>query len=283
MDLIVIPSMGRAKRQQTLTFFERTGVVESYPIVLAVPEEEVSKYERASFKGKRLKRATLKSIRIEGIPRDYMGISRTREYILTKLARAQKARKIFMVDDDLSFCHRPDLSKESMPYINDDDYGMHWMIETLSSWLDDGLVHVGLVSRQANRKVGVEYLEPGRLMNAYAYDAHIIQKLLKDGLLKLGRVPVMEDFDLTLQLLRLGYPSRVSCQFAWTQLSNIDGGCSVYRTAQVQEAAARKLAKFHKPYVTILEKEAKTWRNNLTARVDVRVAWKKAYEQSKPF
>lgn len=280
MDLIVIPSMGRHKRQQTLATFERTFIVDSYKVVLAVPKNEVSKYETASYKGKRIKRETLKKIDIHGVPKEYSGISRTREYILTELARYHNARRVFMVDDDLSFCHRPDLEKADMPYINDDPYGMHCMVEQLTMWLEEGLVHVGLISRQANRKTGVEYQEPGRMMNAYAYDAKVIQKLIKTKQLKLGRIPVMEDFDLTLQLIRLGYPSRVSCQYAWTQTSNIDGGCSTYRTAEVQAEAAYKLAKLHKGFVEVVERKAKTWKNNLTARVDVRIAWKKAYEAS---
>lgn len=281
MDLIVIPSMGRAKRQQTLACFERTLICDSYQVVLAVPHNEVSKYEAASYKGKRIKRETLKKIEVHGVPKKYSGISRTREYILTELAKQHKARTVFMVDDDLSFCYRPNLSEPDMPYINDDPFGMHCMVETLTMWLEEeNCVHVGLISRQANRKTGIEFQEPGRMMNAYAYDAKAIQKLIKTEQIKLGRVPVMEDFDLTLQLIRLGYPSRVSCQYAWTQTSNIDGGCSSYRTAEVQADAARKLAKLHTPFVDVVERKAKTWKNNLTARVDVRIAWKKCYEAS---
>lgn len=281
MDLIVIPSMGRSKRQQTLACFERTEITESYSVVLAVPKNELSRYRKPSYKGKPIKSKTMNKVNVVGIPEDYAGISRTREYILTTLAKQNKARSVFMVDDDLSFCHRPVLDKPDMPYINSSAYDMHCMIETLTLWIEQGSAHVGLISRQANRKTGIEYQEPGRMMNAYAYDAKIIQKLMTQGKVALGRVPVMEDFDLTLQLIRLGYPSRVSCQYAWTQTSNMDGGCSSYRTAEVQAAAARKLAELHAPFVQIVEREAKTWQNDLTSRVDVRVAWKKAYETAK--
>lgn len=277
MDLIVIPSMGREKRQKTLATFLRTGVCDSYKVVLAVPEEEAVKYKRATFKGKKLDQ---KKFTVEAVPKDYAGISRTREYILMKLAPQYKARYVFMVDDDLSFCWRPDIKKKDMPYINEKPYELHLMIETLTTWLEDGLVHVGLVSRQGNQQTGKEYVEPGRLMNAYAYDSKVIRQLAKKGKIKFGRVPVMEDFDLTLQLLKQGYPSRLSCQFAWTQTSNIDGGCSTYRSAEVQASAAKKLAKLHAPFVTIVERKAKTWQNNLTERLDVRIAWKKAYESS---
>jgi len=281
MDLIVIPSMGRHKRQQTLATFERTKICQSYKVVLAVPHNEVQKYKKPSYKGKPIKSGTMKLVDVIGVPKEYSGISRTREYILLELSRKYKARYVFMVDDDLSFCHRPNIKKADMPYINNSEYDMHMMVETLTMWLEEGLVHVGLISRQANRKTGIEYQQPGRMMNAYAYDVKVVRKLVRQGKVKLGRVPVMEDFDLTLQLIRLGYPSRVSCQYAWTQTSNMDGGCSTYRTAEVQASAAHKLAKLHKGFVEIVKRKAKTWQNNLTERVDVRVAWKKAYEASR--
>lgn len=283
MDLIVIPSMGRAKRQQTLACFERTGIVHSYQVILVVPENEVGKYKKATYKGKRFKPSTYRAVKIVGVPKEYKGISGTREFILMKLCLLLEKRTVFMVDDDLSFCYRPKINKPDMPYINSDTVQMHTMIETMSSWLDNGKVHVGLISRQANRKTGIKWQEPGRMMNAYAYDSEKVRSLVKKGLIKLGRVKVMEDFDLTLQLLRLGYPSRVSCRYAWTQTSNMDGGCSSYRTAEVQAEAARMLARYHKPFVEVVEKKAKTWKNNLTARVDVRVQWKKAFEASIPF
>jgi len=272
MDLITIPSMGRAKRQQTLATFERTGILDSYKVLVCVPANEAEAYARASYKGRRIKGRHM----IWAVPDAYSGIARTRMYILMGIAKRLKARTVFMIDDDLSICHRPKIDKPDMPYINDNPYHMHRMVEMLTGWLDD-FVHVGLIARQANRKTGIPWQEPGRLMNAYAYDAKRIRQLYNHGIIKFDRVPVMEDFDLTLQLLKMGYPNRISCRYAWTQTSNSDGGCSTYRTAEVQAAAARKMVKLHVPFVTIVEsKKAKTWRNDLTERVDVRVAWKKA-------
>lgn len=279
MDYIVIPSAGRHKRQQTLACLERTSLIHSYQVVLLVPRKELDKYRRPSYKGRPIKRSTMQDIIVEPEPEDCIGISQSRAYVLTTWAKKNSAENILMLDDDLSFCHRPNLDKPDMPYINDNTFRMLLMVETLAEWLEEGMVHVGLISRQANRNIGIEYQQPGRLMNAYAYDSRTIRKLIDRGDLKLNRVPVMEDFDLTLQLLKLGYPSRVSCQFAWTQTSNMDGGCSTYRTADVQAKAAYKLAKLHEPFVQIVTgKKAKTWKNNLTERVDVRIAWKKAFE-----
>ena len=273
MDLIVIPSMGRAKRQQTLATFARTNILDIYNVVVAVPDEEVDSYTTPSYKGKRIRG----NFKIAAVPNEFAGITLTRKYILTTLARAHKARYVFMIDDDLSICHRPRINKPDMPYINNDSYQLVRMIETLTHWLQNGFIHVGLISRQANRKTGIAWQQPGRIMNAYAYDSLAIRNLRRDKQIAFNRVPVMEDFDLTLQLLKLGYPNRVSCRYAWTQTSNSDGGCSSYRSAEVQAAAARKMVRLHAPFVTLVEKKvAKTWQNKLVVRTDVRVAWKKA-------
>jgi hypothetical protein len=271
MDLITIPSSGRAKRQQTLMALHKTGITDSYNTVLVVYKDEVRDYSRPSYKGKRIK-----NVEVVGVPDEYRGISRKREWIITKLAEKRGARYVAMFDDDLSFCHRPRIAKPDMPYINADPYQMHRMIEMMTIWLENGLVHVGLIARQANRKTGVKWQQPGRLMNAYAYDTVALRNMIMEGDIRLGRVPVMEDFDLTLQLLELGFPNRISCRYGWTTTSNLPGGCSTYRTAELHSNAAKKLARLHKPFVKTVAREAKTWQQGFNERLDVRIEWKKA-------
>jgi hypothetical protein len=275
MDLIVIPSSGRPKRQQTALALQMSKLDQSYRCGVVVYEDEADAYKRMSYKGKRIT-----GLEVFIVPEKFRGISRKREWILTRLAPKLGARYVAMLDDDLSFCHRPVIAKPDMPYINKDPYEMHHMIETLTTWLENGFVHVGLVARQANRKTDVKWQQPGRLMNAYAYNADKINDLIGRGRLELGRVPVMEDFDLTLQLLRLGYVNRISCRFGWTTTSNLKGGCSGYRTEKVQRLAAERLAELHGPFVQTVSRKAKTWKQGFTERIDVRVQWKKAYQSS---
>ena len=245
-------------------------ITESYRCGVVVYEDEAEAYKRMSYKGKRIT-----GLEVFVVPEKYRGISRKREYILTKLAPKLGVRYVAMLDDDLSFCHRPMIDKSDMPYINKKPYEMHRMIEMLTMWLENGFVHVGLVARQANRKTGIRWQQPGRLMNAYAYDSQKIRDLEQVGHILFSRVPVMEDFDLTLQLLRLGYPNRISCRFGWTTTSNLKGGCSEYRTEKVQRLAAERLAELHYPFVQTVKRKAKTWKG-FTERTDVRVAWKRA-------
>lgn len=89
-------------------------------------------------------------------------------------------------------------------------------------------------------------------------------------------LPVMEDFDVTLQLLRLGYENMVLFEWAWGQpSSNAPGGCSAYRTYEVQKAGAEGLAALHPDYVTPVQKPSKNWRG-FDHRWDVKVRWKAA-------
>jgi hypothetical protein len=119
------------------------------------------------------------------------------------------------------------------------------------------------------------------MMNAYAYHTGRLRSLVDEGVIELGRVPVMEDFDLTLQLLRAGFPNRVSYEFCWNQRgSGSEGGCSTYRTGEMQAAAARRLAELHPDFVKVVTKSSKSnWKQgDMQERVDVIVQWRKAFE-----
>jgi hypothetical protein len=195
-----------------------------------------------------------------------------------------------MLDDDMDFCYRPVVSEPKLSMI-DSAERMSTMIDTLRGWLEGGFVHVGLSARQGNNRPYYDdegtyglhpYRDATRMMNAYAYDTAEVNKLIRRGKVELGRIPVMEDFDLTLQLLRLGMPNRVSFEYCWNQRgSGRRGGCEVYRTSEMQAAAARRLAELHPNFVKVTTKVSKSssesWKG-MKERVDVVVHWRKAFE-----
>lgn len=282
MDLICVPTSGRAKRQQTLWHLQIGGITKSHRVVAVVYADEAADHKRMAFKGHRIK-----DVEVIVVPDGYRGIAGKREFIITKLARRLGTRYVMILDDDLSFCWRPNLDDVDMPYINPDHDLMARMVGTLTRWLKEKrFIHTALISRQANRQTGMKWLQPSRAMNAHAFDTLRIRKLMRKGLVKFGRVKLMEDFDLTLQLLRLGYPNRVSTQFAWTTVSNLKGGCSAYRTEKMQRRAARQLAELHEGYIRLVKRRSKTWAKNrdgkgFADRLDVRCSWKKAYAAGK--
>jgi hypothetical protein len=90
----------------------------------------------------------------------------------------------------------------------------------------------------------------------------------------------MEDFDVTLNLMRQGHGNIVLNHMVHDQHgSNLAGGCSQYRDNIVQRAGAIGLKKLHDRFVSVVEKTTKTAWGGAT-RTDVRIQWKKAYESA---
>jgi len=284
--LIVIPSCGRSDSGKQITVRNFAEMKSTRPVVLAVPESEVRRYNNNALAiyGDRM------DLSIIGVPDIIKGISHTRQWILTDFAKHRSERHILMLDDDMDFCFRPNLGSPALETIKSLVL-LETMFDTLEDWLAAGFVHIGISARQGNNHFPTPadygeddkprtYRDVTRMMNAYAYDTVMLQKLK----VELGRIPVMEDFDLTLQLLRKGYPNRVSFQFCWNQRgSGKEGGCSSYRTAELQAQAAVKLHQFHPEFVKIVMKKATTKENwvGMKERSDVIVQWQRAYESAK--
>jgi hypothetical protein len=89
---------------------------------------------------------------------------------------------------------------------------------------------------------------------------------------------VMDDFEVTLQLLTKGYPNGVLNNWVQNQRgSGTVGGASAYRTLAVHAHAAQTLALRYPQFVKTVQKTTKTAWGGAT-RTDVTVQWKKAYE-----
>jgi hypothetical protein len=96
-----------------------------------------------------------------------------------------------------------------------------------------------------------------------------------------NRLKDVEDFDVTLQLLRMGYQNAVSNWYCYNQpMTGTKGGASSYRTNQLHDEEVRKLANFHPGFVRIIQKHNKTDAGGFGTRTEVVISWKKAYEES---
>src|SRR5262245_15903566 len=242
--LIVVPSRGRPKWQKQVTLRNFINMKCKRPVTLCIPDE--------AWEGRKYRNECIAELENRGVnvtiqyaPGTHIGIARTREWIFTELAPKLEERYVFMLDDDMDFCYRPDMSSPALETIKDLER-FEAMFNLIEQWLLEGFVHVGLAARQGSNNVFEPYKDATRMMNCYAYDTHALKEL---GV-EFGRVPVMEDFDLTLQLLRKGYPNRVSYQYVWNQRgSGAEGGCSSYRTPALQAEAAQKLRDYHPGFV----------------------------------
>jgi len=272
--LIAIPSRGRPSYKKQVTLRNFLDMKCKRPVILCVPGTD-------PWEGRRYRNECLSiwggriDLSVEYVP--HMGIAPTREWILTELAAKHRERYVLMMDDDMDFCYRPDMSSPSLETIKDLER-FEAMFQLLEQWLEEGFVHVGLAARQGSNNTFEAYKDATRMMNCYAYNVHALRVLN----IELGRVPVMEDFDLTLQLLRKGYPNRVSYQYVWNQRgSGAEGGCSSYRTPALQAEAAQKLKDLHPGFVTVVTKSAGTVWEGMDVREDVTIQWQKAYEEGR--
>lgn len=249
---IYIPSRGRATLHRT--FFNLPHKWQQAAQVV-VPYGERGAYAEAGVPN-----MSITPVRVQGI-------GKVRQWIIDN-----SDGKVLMLDDDLDFFvrrldDRTKLTKASPRDINN-------MLMACDAALDK-YAHIGIATREgANRNVE-PIIENVRLLRALGYRADILKHLK----VRFDRIPVMEDFDVALQLLERGHPS--ACINHWTQDqpgSNTEGGCSTYRTSEVQAQGAHGLSQRHPEFVTVIEKpplKSGGWDGK--PRTDVRIAWKKAY------
>jgi len=262
---IVIPSKGRADWNKQITLQQFTSAGKH--VTLVIPEDEAREYRDLLIDRGR-QRGGL--VRIAKCPQE--GIGETRRWITRRLF---KDKKVAMFDDDLYFFKRPDMLSPKLVSCGPMD--VRAMLLNMSILLDDYPM-VGISARQGNNNETRPVVYNTRSMNAYGFDL----RLLDHEGVKFGRMPLMEDFDITLQLLRKGFSNAVLYNFCWNQRgSNAEGGCSTYRTAKMQAEAAYRLQEFHPDYVKIVTKEAKSTWKGMRKRVDVRISWQKAAQEGK--
>lgn len=253
---VVIPSRGRWYAQPTLY-----SIPEEVAVDLVVRSDEAEQYNK--FHGHRA--------RIITHPESAECIRDVREWILQTYEEA-----IVEMDDDLTFAKRreddmekfrPATAKELQDLIYD----------YIPSLLQNYPL-VGISAREGANRNFDDVLYATRQLRLHAYDPGTLRALGVTW--KLLQAKVMEDFALILQLLTMGYANAVINSFVTNQAgSNTKGGCSTYRSLDVQREAALELAEKYPQFVTVVEKHTKTsWGGQ--PRTDVRIQWKRAYLSS---
>jgi len=247
MDLF-IPTLGRPNRQETWDHLppslrERTR--------LLVDEGELTAYKRYPC---------------VALPSDCRGIGRVRQFVVDN-----SPGKVVMLDDDLRFAMR----REDAPtkFRDATSQEVAKVFEVLESCLET-FPHASICTREGGNRDTSAYVTNTRLLRVLAYDTRVLRA---EGI-RFDRVHVMEDFDVTLQLLRRGH-ANVSINWAvQDQLgSNKSGGCSIYRSMEIQRDAAIKLHHLHPEFVSVVKKQTKVaWQGQ--ERTDVVIQWKRAYD-----
>lgn len=207
------------------------------------------------------------------LPPRVQRIAETREWIVRHHANTGGAPGMVMLDDDLRFDARR--MDDGGKFVVANAKQITQMFRDIEAELHK-YAAVGVLAREGGNRVLQERVYCTRMMRVLAYDTEV---LLRERI-RHDRLSVAEDFDVTLQLLRRGYENVVLCNMVQGQGSSMAaGGCSHFRTIELHNAEMKRLAELHAPFVRVVQKQTKgAWQGQ--ARLDVVVAWKKAYASS---
>lgn len=142
--------------------------------------------------------------------------------------------------------------------------------------IDRGLPYGGVAMgfRMHNDKIQDSWVYNARLMYAFGINREIYKRLK----LNFNEVFCREDFNITLRLLRAGYPNAIYTEFMSSPKDyNAEGGASTERSMNRSDMEADKLARLHPGFVRVKFKDYKTG----IPRKEVNVQWKRAYWEGK--
>lgn len=248
---IVIPTAGRAGQVKTLNWIPSSLIGR---VRLAVRVHEVNDYLEH-----------YPDIAVMPIPDEAVGPAAKRQKIMENCSTSY----LIQIDDDFKFFRRV-RNRTNLLQATEED--MERMFDKLMT-AAKGYGHAGVSTRGGNNHVAEPFKICGRMAGVYAHDV----KLLNELGLRWDRLPVMEDFDITLNLLRRGIPNYIIYDHAFDQaMTNQPGGCNGYRTPELQMDGAIGLETYHHPFVKAAPKKANNWQGFGGTRWDVTVYWQRA-------
>lgn len=242
---IFIPSFGRPDRQKTAAALAEAGV--PFEIIHSERDKTIGQYPRE------YKSTILVGPRLLVEKRD----------MLFQMAKG----KIVMMDDDLTFFSR----KRDGSFTKATPAGIRKMVKEIESRLDL-YAHVGLVDKFMAQSQPRRVRIGGRYNQVLAYNLQTIRKQAKKRRKEVPsfRMALNQEHDMHLQLLALGLPPAVLCEYSKDAKYYAEGGLSNYRTAKTERDAFRALAKKWPKYVTLVE--TKNSISGMAARFDWRAA-----------
>lgn len=212
---IFIPTRGRPNRQPTADAFYTAGV----PYHLVCTESDVTLPQYVKEHGK----ATI-------LIADTKTLTEKRQWIMDHTARNDV---VLMFDDDLGFYVR---ERARPGFLKADSGGVRAMIR----WFGDALkeyAHAGLVDKFMSQTQPRGTKNGGRYNQVMGYNkARIWDRMARRGIKNFPRfrLPLNQEHDFHLQLLAMGLPPAISCEFSKDAKYYADGGCSAYRTPELE-------------------------------------------------
>lgn len=243
--LIFIPSAGRADRVTTLDSLPARRARNDTTLV--VPEAEVAAY-----------REHWPAIRIVGLSDAHRGIRATRQWIMDS---APFGARIVMMDDDMRFRQRQADGRFLRVGVADG------LIEAIDAAMWNGFAHVGLSDEFMCHTQPRGRREEARYNDVLAYD---LAQIERTGPRPQYRVEVGEEHDVHLQLSARGLRSCVVTEWTKSGKRYSAGGCSTWRTAEVERAGLLRLAELHPALVTTAPNK------DTVSGLSLRIRWSKA-------
>lgn len=259
---IYIPSRSRFSGSSNWTLENiKRGDVPRERVWLVVPASQAEQYAPL---------AAQYAVKLLLCPHD--GIARTRLYC-GKHAQHIGSDRFLMLDDDLRFFWRNSQEDTRLIQMRTEPHRYMKMFRAVELALDR-YTHVAISARGGNNVLKWPYVENKRPLRALAYRTEEFLRV------RHGRVTIMEDFDVTLQLMKLGYKNCVITKYAQDHFSTqLPGGCSDYRSHALHEENVLKMERLHRPFITVKEKKNRTG-GEFGQRTEATIYWKKAWESS---
>lgn len=264
--------IGIPSRDRTHLIHKKTGVWkyldEPYPVCLVVREEEMDDYGHYLSD-------TYNCVALRSVPSIFT-IADKRQRLLQE-AIDRKVEHLFIMDDDIVLYFRDEgLSSKYTSRKEDFD-----RLEAFDRILYESMALccetypiVGLPLKQGS--FGLKYMFPKNIP-IIRFVCYHVPTLVKEGIECTGLgTTFMSDRYVHLSLLEKGYASLSNCRWCVGDPgTGYKGGCSVTRTVELQEEAARKLVARFPETVSLKWKENGLWSER---RLDCDIKWK-AYLQ----
>lgn len=184
-------------------------------------------------------------------------------------------QKIVIMDDDLSFSERDTSVAGKVRFTKIWDQNV---LSRAFSYMEELLDTTALVSmhpRQMAHQAPFPYKENGKVICIQA-----VNRDLADPIPKVDEYPILADVFLNCALLSRGLGNKLITTVVQDHAScQAPGGCSIYRTPEMQRQAVEAVAAAYPDFATVVFKKAKqaNWMGD-EGRYDLRVQWKKMYE-----
>ncbi len=199
------------------------------------------------------------------------GMAEVRDFIV-RYCYENDIVNCIMIDDDIRFAVH-ELKAEKTTYHPMSKEEFHSMIMDLLEASSPELPLAGIQARQfSNNK-----------LSKFEYNTRIIQlqalhipTIISEGVTFTYEAPFISDYNFALELLTRGYRNIVLNKYTRDDKPNEKGGCSEYRTAELQSASAVALYKKFPDVVRLVQKTNGSWK---TPRINPVVSWKKAYKE----